>query len=61
MTDKITIGVAIAIPEPHASVLAQWRERVGDPEATRVPTHVTLLPPTEFYGDDLPDIEQHLQ
>jgi 2'-5' RNA ligase len=61
MSDKITIGVAIAIPEPHASVLAQWRDRVGDPEATRVPTHITLLPPTQFCADELPAIEKHLE
>ncbi|MCW2492970.1 MAG: hypothetical protein QOH56_1025 [Pseudonocardiales bacterium] len=61
MTDTITIGVAVAIPEPHASVLAEWRRRVGDPEANRIPTHVTLLPPTEFDADALPKIEDHLE
>ncbi|MGX7680934.1 2'-5' RNA ligase family protein [Jatrophihabitans sp. DSM 45814] len=60
MTDKLTIGVAIAIPEPHASVLAEWRRRVGDPEANRIPTHVTLLPPTDFGADELAVVEEHL-
>ncbi len=61
MTDKTVIGVAIAIPEPHASVLAEWRRRVGDPEAERIPTHVTLLPPTPFEASRLDDVEQHLE
>lgn len=61
MTDTITIGVAVAIPEPHASVLSEWRRRVGDPEANRIPTHVTLLPPTEFEVDQLEVVEKHLE
>lgn len=60
MTDTITIGVAIAIPEPHATVLSEWRRRVGDPEAGRIPTHVTLLPPTEFAVAELATVEDHL-
>ncbi|MDQ1731783.1 MAG: hypothetical protein QOK10_1942 [Pseudonocardiales bacterium] len=61
MTDKITIGVAVAIPEPHASVLSEWRKRVGDPEAGKIPTHVTLLPPTEFLVQQLDVVEKHLE
>jgi 2'-5' RNA ligase len=61
MTDTITLGVAVAIPEPHASVLSEWRRRVGDPEATRIPTHVTLLPPTEFDTAELDVVDKHLE
>jgi 2'-5' RNA ligase len=61
MTDKITIGVAIAIPEPHASVLTEWRRRVGDPRADTIPVHVTLLPPTEFDAGELDIVEKHLE
>jgi 2'-5' RNA ligase len=57
----LTIGVAIAIPEPHATVLAEWRRRVGDPEANRIPTHVTLLPPTDFTAADIEAVEEHLR
>ena len=57
---KTTVGIAIAIPEPHASVLQTWRSRVGDPEAFRIPPHVTLLPPTAFDADELEEIEKHL-
>jgi 2'-5' RNA ligase len=61
MTDTTTIGVAIAIPEPHASVLVNWRRRVGDPEGDKIPPHVTLLPPTEFDNDQLDLVYKHLQ
>jgi 2'-5' RNA ligase len=54
------LGVAIAIPEPHATVLASWRERVGDLEGRRIPPHVTLLPPTEVPTDRLPAVAEHL-
>ena len=39
-----TIGVAVAIPEPHASYLQQRREDFGDPMAHAIPPHITLLP-----------------
>ena len=44
------IGVAVAIPQPHATVLTNWRRRVGDPAAELVFPHVTLLPPTPVAG-----------
>ena len=59
MTSRI-VGVAISVPDPWRSVLTGWRKRVGDPEAVRVPPHVTLLPPTEVPADALPDIDAHL-
>jgi 2'-5' RNA ligase len=54
------VGVAIAVPEPFATPLATWRERVGDPEGKRVPPHVTLLPPTLLRSDRLQAAERHL-
>jgi len=54
------LGVAIAIPQPHATVLTNWRKRVGDPAAERVWPHVTLLPPTPVDTAAMPAIEQHL-
>ena len=56
-----TIGVAIAIPEPHAGELQGVRESYGDPLARSIPTHITLLPPTEVQADDLDRIEKHLR
>ena len=43
----VTIGVSIAVPEPHGSLLQQLRAGFGDAAAHGIPTHVTLLPPTE--------------
>lgn len=54
------IGVAIAIPSPHAGVLAKWRREVGDPVADLVVPHVTLLPPTPVPADALGTVERHL-
>ena len=62
MTDAVTVvGVAIAIPEPHATVLTKWRKRVGDPAADRIWPHVTLLPPTPVSGESLESVEAHLR
>lgn len=58
--DRATVGVAISIPEPHATVLTNWRRRVGDSQADLTWPHVTLLPPTPIARGDLPKIEQHL-
>lgn len=55
-----TIGIAIPIPEPYGSDLRDWRESFGDPLARAIPTHVTLLPPTEVDDDELPGIAEHL-
>lgn len=60
MANPITVGVALAVPEPHAAVLAGWRRRIGDPEAARIPPHVTLLPPTEIETDQLELVDKHL-
>ena len=54
------VGVAVAIPEPHASVLAKWRRQVGDPAADLVYPHVTLLPPTPVPAERLGEVEAHL-
>ena len=56
----VTIGVSIAVPEPHGSLLQQLRAGFGDAAAHGIPTHVTLLPPTEVDGGDLPAVEAHL-
>lgn len=54
-----TIGVAIEVPEPWATQLHEFRLEVGDPNAPGVPTHITLIPPTEV-PRDLAPIEEHL-
>ncbi|GAU65031.1 hypothetical protein SSP35_01_03680 [Streptomyces sp. NBRC 110611] len=56
----VTLGVSIAVPEPFGSFLQRKRESFGDPAAHGIPTHITLLPPTEVDADALPAIERHL-
>ena len=55
-----TIGVAVAIPEPWASQLQDYRTRLGDETATMIPTHITLIPPTPVAPEVMPDVERHL-
>ena len=55
-----TIGVAVAIPEPWGKQLEAYRESVGDTSASLIPTHITLVPPTELAEDELATVEQHL-
>ena len=56
----VTIGVSIAVPEPHGSLLQERRAGFGDLAASGIPTHVTLLPPTEVDDSALPAIEAYL-
>ena len=55
-----TIGVAVAIPEPWAKDLQDYRMSIGDETAQRIPTHITLVPPIEVAAAVLPDVEAHL-
>jgi len=56
-----TIGVAITVPEPYGGSLQRVREGYGDELAASIPTHITLLPPTEVDAGDMDDIEKHLR
>jgi 2'-5' RNA ligase len=56
-----TIGVSIAIPSPHAEMLQAKRASFGDPLAESIPTHVTLLPPTEVAEEELEAAVKHLE
>ncbi len=56
-----TIGVAVAIPEPWATQLQDYRTSVGDTMAVTIPTHITLVPPTVVTDDELEKIEAHLE
>jgi 2'-5' RNA ligase len=55
-----TIGVSIPVPDPFGGLLQQRRAGFGDPHAFAIPTHVTLLPPTEVEEAELPAITEHL-
>lgn len=57
----VTIGVAVAIPEPWATELQDYRTAVGDTTAAMIPTHITLVPPTEIDDVHLSEVEKHLE
>lgn len=57
----LTVATAIPVPEPHARELRQARREFGDPEAKSVPTHVTLLGPTEVDEPTLRAYADHLE
>ena len=54
------LGIVVPVPEPWAQLLVDWRSKVGDPQASVVPPHVTLLPPTEVPLSRRPAIAKHL-
>jgi 2'-5' RNA ligase len=54
------LGIVVPVPEPWAQLLVDWRSKVGDPQASVVPPHVTLLPPTEVPLSRRPAIAAHL-
>ena len=55
-----TIGVAIALPEPWASELQDYRAGLGDETATLIPPHITLVPPVELAEEQIEAAEAHL-
>lgn len=61
LDEAVTIGVSIHVPEPYGSAIQDARAGHGDPLARSIPTHVTLLPPTEIPTAQLPEVERHLR
>lgn len=56
----VTIGVSVAVPEPEGLSLQEYRVALGDETARHIPTHITLVPPTDVDPEALPAIVQHL-
>jgi 2'-5' RNA ligase len=56
-----TVGVAVAVPEPFGSHLRECRASFGDPEAERIPPHITLLPPTDVENGCHASVVRHLE
>ncbi|WP_129668342.1 2'-5' RNA ligase family protein [Phytoactinopolyspora endophytica] len=59
-----TIGVAVPVPEPYGSELQDWRRSFGDPLADAIPSHITLIPPTEVKdgeGGQYAEVRDHLE
>ncbi|MEI2714590.1 MAG: 2'-5' RNA ligase family protein [Nocardioides sp.] len=54
-----TVGVSIAVPEPWATQLQDYRTSIGDLTAALIPTHVTLVPPQEV--EDFDEVAAHLE
>ncbi|MGO4255748.1 2'-5' RNA ligase family protein [Marmoricola sp. RAF53] len=57
----LTIGVSIAVPDPEGTSLQEYRVALGDESARHIPTHITLVPPTEVADDDLDAVVAHLE
>ncbi len=57
---RVTIGVAIRVPEPFGSRLQAKRAEFNDPLADSIPAHVTLLGPTVVHPVARPALERHL-
>ncbi|KQV74018.1 2'-5' RNA ligase [Aeromicrobium sp. Root344] len=60
-TDRLTIGIAIPVPEPYGSQLRTMRAGFGDPMAETVPSHVTLIPPVEYAPEELDGVYAALE
>ncbi len=59
-TDRMTIGVAVEIPDPWGRSIEAYRESFGDPLAGTVPAHITLLPPTSVPLSHVSAVHAHL-
>jgi 2'-5' RNA ligase len=55
------IGVAVLVPDPWGAELEAWRASFGDPQATSIPAHITVLPPTRIAEAELEPVEAHLR
>lgn len=58
--DQEIVGVAITVPEPYGAQLQEARARLGDPWATFIPPHITLLGPTAVAPADAAAVHEHL-
>ncbi|HEX5018491.1 MAG TPA: 2'-5' RNA ligase family protein [Actinomycetes bacterium] len=57
---SLTIGVALTVPEPWGTQLQERRASYGDPLAWTIPTHITLLPPTQVQRARKSSVDDHL-
>lgn len=58
--EPTVVGVALSIPAPAAAILDEARARSGDPLASAIPAHITLLGPTEIDPARFDDVAEHL-
>lgn len=55
------LGVVVAIPEPWVTHLTELRLGLGDLQGSRVPAHITILPPTPFPKEQRSEVIRHLR
>ncbi|MCH8612248.1 2'-5' RNA ligase family protein [Arsenicicoccus dermatophilus] len=55
------IGVSVAVPEPWGGELQRARLSYGDQQAVGIPTHVTVLPPTQISDQVMDEVHGHLR
>lgn len=60
-SESLTIGVAITVPDPWGEQLQEQRAAFGDSLAWTIPTHITLLPPTQLPASRMVRVDEHLQ
>lgn len=49
------LGVALIVPEPARAEVDGLRRALGDPALSRIPAHLTLVPPVNVREDAVPD------
>lgn len=54
------MGVALPVPEPWGSLVREARIGYGESRAVNIPTHITLLPPTQTSTERLDAFLEHL-
>lgn len=55
------IGVSVAVPDPVGQALQDYRVSLGEGGADQIPTHITLVPPTDIAAVAVPDVVTHLE
>lgn len=58
--DPVTVGVALPVPEPWGRLVRTARLGYGETGAVHIPTHVTLMPPTQTTSERLEELLVHL-
>lgn len=57
---QTVVGVALPVPEPWGSHVQRLRVEYGDEQARNIPTHITLLPPTQLERSRTDALVEHL-
>ncbi len=55
------LGIVIAVPEPWDSQITAMRRELGDRLASKVPPHVTIMPPIAVSAQQREEVFEHLR